>query len=289
MVMALGLGGVVAGMYHLTTHAFFKALLFLSVGSVIHATHQQNIWKLGGLHTVMPLTSWSFIIGALALSGFPGISGFYSKDEILVLAHEHDPLLYAMGTATAGMTAFYIARAWLVAFARTPESPLHAHESPPVMAGPLIILMGLSLVGGYLGIPAFLGQQTGQLHAQVAISSSVAIVIGFGLAWVMYARRALWAKAIARRLAWLSWVLERKYGVDQLYDWYVQRIQQRLFAGTCQLFERFVIIGLAVNGTAWMTKTLGRIIRRCQTGMVQSYVLVFFAGIVVLVYLASRP
>jgi len=288
MVMALGLGGAVAGMYHLSTHAFFKALLFLAAGSVIHATHRQNIWELGGLRNSMPLTSSAFLVGGLALSGFPFLSGFYSKDEILVLAHEHDAGLYAIGTITAGMTAFYITRAWFVAFARKSASPIHAHESPPVMAGPLVILSILSLFGGYLGIPAFLGQHTGHIHLQIATVSFVTIALGFGLAWLMYVKQTISPTRLASRLAWGYWVLERKYGFDRLYTWYVEQVQQRIVAGACALFERLIIIGLAVNGTAWITKTAGRLIRYCQTGKVQSYVLAFFSGVVAFLYLASR-
>jgi NADH-quinone oxidoreductase subunit L len=289
MVMALGLGGHIAGMYHLTTHAFFKALLFLAAGSVIHGTHRQHIWELGGLWRPMRWTSVAFLVGGLSLCGFPGFSGFFSKDEILVLAKEHNVWLYAVGTVTAGLTAFYITRAWCVAFAGPPAHDLHAHESPAVMVGPLALLTVLSIAGGYLGIPVFLGEHAGAFHADVAGTSLAVVAGGMGLAWLIYRQGASLAKRLASRLSWLYVALQHKYGFDDLYDWYVQQIQQRLFAGFCQLFERFIIISLAVNGTAGITKLFGRIIRRCQTGIVQSYVLVFFIGIVALLYLAHRP
>ena len=288
MVMALGLGGYVAGMYHLTTHAFFKALLFLAAGSVIHATHRQNIWKLGGLTRSMPLTSAAFLIGGLALCGFPTFSGFFSKDEILVLAHEHNAALYWIGTVTAGLTAFYITRAWCVAFIGKPAADLHAHESPPIMVGPLVLLGALSLGGGYLGIPAFLGEHLGPFHWDVAGISLVAIAVGAGLAWVIYRQRLMSASELASRFSWPYRILARRYYFDELYDWYVRTIQQRFFAGACALFERAIIIGLAVNGIARITQTSGRIIRHWQTGKVQSYVLAFCGGIIVFVYLASR-
>ncbi|MBI3322765.1 MAG: NADH-quinone oxidoreductase subunit L, partial [Candidatus Omnitrophica bacterium] len=126
MVMALGLGGPTAGMYHLTTHAFFKALLFLAAGSVIHGTHRQHIRQLGGLWRSMRWTSLAFLAGALALCGFPLLSGFFSKDEILVLAREKNLWLYGLGTVTAALTAFYIARAWFVAFMGKPADRLRA-------------------------------------------------------------------------------------------------------------------------------------------------------------------
>ena len=288
MVMALGLGGPTAGMYHLTTHAFFKALLFLAAGSVIHGTHRQNIWELGGLWRSMRWTSLAFLVGGLALCGFPFLSGFFSKDEILVLAHEQNLWLYGLGTVTAGLTAFYIARAWFVAFTGKPSEHLHAHESPPVMLGPLAFLAGLSVVGGYLGIPVFLGEHEGRLHLDVALMSLAAVAAGLTMAWLCYVRRLISPTDVAQRCRRLYTVLANRYYVDHLYDWYVDAVQQRVIAGCCALVERFVIIGFAVNGTAWLTKTSGHLLRLCQTGLVQGYVLVFFAGVVVLLYLANR-
>ena len=288
MVMALGLGGPIAGMYHLTTHAFFKALLFLAAGSVIHGTHRQNIWELGGLWHSMPLTSLTFLIGSLALCGFPFLSGFFSKDEILVLEHEHNLALYWLGTVTAGLTAFYIARAGVVAFTGNPAPHLPPHESPPIMLGPLVMLSALSIVGGYLGIPAFLGATPEPLHWNVAGLSLAAIALGLGLAWVIYMRKLISAKQLATRWARAYDLLSHRYYLDELYTWYVAQIQQRLIAGACALFERVVIIGFAVNGLALATQTTGRLIRRCQTGKVQHYALVFFSGVVLLLYVMSR-
>jgi len=286
MVMALGLGGLVAGMYHLTTHAFFKALLFLAAGSVIHATHTQDIRELGGLTKPMPWTSFTFLIGGLALCGFPGLSGFFSKDEILVLAHEHHAALYWLGTLTAGMTACYIARAWFVAFAGSGRA--RARESPAVMIGPLVLLAGLSVAGGYLGIPYFLGQHHGGFHWNVAATSMGVVVIGLVLAWLLYSRRLVDPQQLVRALALPYTLVERHFYVDEFYDWCV-RLQQRWLAGGCALFEQFVIIRLAVNGTAAVTKLAGRAIRHCQTGRIQTYVFIFLTGIVCLLSAAYRP
>lgn len=283
MVMALGLGGVVAGMYHLTTHAFFKALLFLAAGSVIHGTHEQNIWKLGGLWTSMRWTSLAFLIGGLALCGFPGLSGFFSKDEILVLAHEHNSALYWLGTLTAGMTAFYIARAWFVAFAGRPHG--HPHESPPIMVGPLVLLAVLSIIGGYLGIPYFLGEHHGEFHWLVAGTSLAVVAAGLALAWLIYQRKLVSAQQVVHALALPYSFLQRRYYIDELYNWYVATIQQKLIAGFCALVERYVIIGFLVNGTATLTRGSGQLIRLCQTGRIQTYVLAFLLGIV---WLLSR-
>jgi NADH-quinone oxidoreductase subunit L len=287
MVMALGLGGSVAGMYHLTTHAFFKALLFLAAGSVIHGTHEQDIRKLGGLMRSMPWTSAAFFIGGLALCGFPGLAGFFSKDEILVLAHERNTALYWLGTVTAGMTAFYIARAWFVAFTPplragfTGKSRGHAHESPPVMVWPLMLLAALSLTGGYVGIPRFLDPHAhGELSWPVAITSLLVVAIGLGLAWLIYQRKVASPQQVVNALALPYTFLQRRYYIDECYAWYVAAIQQTLIAGLCAWVERYVIIGLLVNGTAWLTRGMGRILRLCQTGKVQTYVLGFLIGVV---------
>jgi len=293
MVMALGLGGPTAGMYHLTTHAFFKALLFLAAGSVIHGTHEQDIRRLGGLTRSMPWTSMAFLTGGLALCGFPGLSGFFSKDEILVLAHERSLPLYVLGTIVAGMTAFYIARAWFVAFTGKAHPASggtggHGHappvggagESPPVMVIPLMLLAALSIIGGYLGIPEFLGQRQGDFHWGVAGVSLGIVAAGLALAWLVYAKRAIAPQQLVKALALPATFLERRYYIDEIYAWYVANVQQRLIAGLCAWVERSIIIGFFVNGTAWLTQRTGRILRLCQTGRIQTYVLGFLIGII---------
>ncbi len=297
MVMALGLGGHVAGMYHLTTHAFFKALLFLAAGSVIHGTHEQDIRRLGGLRRSMPWTSAAFCIGGLALCGAPGLSGFFSKDEILVLAHAHAPALYWLGTLTAGLTALYIARAWFVAFTGAPargnphgtsSAHTHIHESPPIMLIPLCLLAILSVAGGYVGIPGFLGESHGTFHWSVAITSTLVVAAGLTLAWLIYKRKAMASQQVVHALALPRSFLERRYYIDEIYTWYVTRIQQRILAGWCATIERYVIIGCAVNGVARLTQGAGWLLRFCQTGKVQTYALVFFIGVLWIVAATPR-
>jgi len=288
MVMAIGLGGPHVGMYHLTTHAFFKALLFLSAGSVIHGTHRQNIWQLGGLWRTMPWTSLAFLIGSLALCGVPPFSGFFSKDEILALAYEGHHALFAVGTITAGLTAFYTTRAAIVAFTGESSAHLHPHESGLVMLVPLAVLSALSIVGGYLGIPAFLGEHAGAFHWDVARLSIMVVVVGASLAWLIYAKRVVAAEDLRQRFSTLHALLIRRYYFDDFYTWYVTRVQQRIMAATCAWFERYVIIGFAVNGTAMVTQTAGRLMRRVQTGVVQTYALLFFIGVIWAVYVIGR-
>jgi NADH-quinone oxidoreductase subunit L len=156
MVMAVGLAGETPAMFHLTTHAFFKALLFLGAGSVIHSLHdEQDIWKMGGLKNKMPITFWTFLIGTLALSGVPPFSGFYSKDSILGQAlDQKNYLLFAVGAGVAGLTTFYMFRLFFVAFLGQPrtDKAKHAHESPAVMSWPLLILAVFATAGGIIGI-----------------------------------------------------------------------------------------------------------------------------------------
>ena len=156
MVMAVGLAGPTPAMFHLTTHAFFKALLFLGAGSVIHALHEeQDIWKMGGLCKKMGITFWTFLIGTLALSGVPPFSGFYSKDSILAQALEQKNYpLFVLGAAVAGLTTFYMFRLFYVAFVGKPrtEAAGHAHESPAVMTWPLIVLAVFAVIGGIIPI-----------------------------------------------------------------------------------------------------------------------------------------
>ena len=164
MVLACGVGAFSVGVFHLMTHAFFKALLFLAAGSVMHALHDElDMWKMGNVKQYMPTTHWTFLVGCLAIAGVPGLAGFFSKDEVLWYAwsgpHGH-PIFWAVGTLVAGLTAFYMFRMYFVVFhgpsRMDPEVEAHAHESPPAMAVPLMILAGLSIIGGYVGLPGVL-------------------------------------------------------------------------------------------------------------------------------------
>ncbi|NIO06713.1 MAG: NADH-quinone oxidoreductase subunit L, partial [Deltaproteobacteria bacterium] len=157
MIMVLGLGGYTAGTFHLYTHAFFKALLFLGAGSVIHAVHSNDIWDMGGLYRKMKITAVTFIIASLSIAGIFPLSGFWSKDEILAVAsHYHNPIFLIVGTLVAGMTSFYMFRLCFVTFFGKPRDQErfdHAHESPKVMTIPLMILAFLSIFAGWVGIP----------------------------------------------------------------------------------------------------------------------------------------
>ncbi len=289
MVMALGLAGPLQGMYHLTTHAFFKALLFLGAGSVIYALHhEQNIWNMRGLLKQLPVTGWTFLIGTLALCGIFPLSGFWSKDEILALAAEHNPLLYWAATLTSGLTAFYMGRLFWTAFWPASSSSQHnehdhpAHESPAVMTVPLIFLAILSVAGGFIGIPHFLYPEAAhsELNMPVALISSAVGVAGLVISYLIYSKRP-GRDPLETKLGFLYPVLKNKYYFDAFYGWYVNRVQQ----GAAMIFTRFeeiFIVRFGVHGLTNMGKAVGNVLRYLQTGLVQFYALFFVLGVVYL-------
>ncbi|MEI7998847.1 MAG: NADH-quinone oxidoreductase subunit L [Candidatus Omnitrophota bacterium] len=286
MVMALGLGGPLQGMYHLTTHAFFKALLFLGAGSVIYALHhEQNIWKMQGLLKKLPITGITFLIGTLALCGIFPLSGFWSKDEILSLAADRNVVLYWIATLTGGLTAFYMGRLFWIAFWSKPAIEKHGHEtheSPAVMTMPLVFLAILSVIGGFIGIPHFLYPESEHLtlNITVALTSSIIALLGLGLSYMIYSRRPS-REPLEKKLGVIYTLLKNKYYFDALYSWYVNSLQQG-FAKLLSWFEKIFIVNLGVHGITHTAKTIGNTLRRLQTGLVQFYASIFVLGAVFL-------
>ena len=289
MVMALGLGGPMQGMYHLTTHAFFKALLFLGAGSVIYALHhEQNIWKMHGLLKKMPVTGITFLIGTLALCGIFPLSGFWSKDAILALAFEHNTVLYLIAATASGLTAFYMGRLFWVVFWGDSSGSHHgadaheAHESPAVMTIPLVFLAILSAVGGFIGIPHFLFPQEAPetLNMRVAIISSVIALLGLGFSYMIYGKRAA-SDPLPAKLGSFYAVLKNKFYFDIVYGWYVDNVQQNI-AIYLSRFEKEFIIRLCVGGLTNLARSSGKTFRYLQSGLVQFYALVFVLGAILL-------
>jgi NADH-quinone oxidoreductase subunit L len=304
MVMAVGLHGPTPAMFHLTTHAFFKALLFLGAGSIIVALHhEQNIWKMGGLRKKMPVTFWTFIAGTIALAGIWPFSGFFSKDAILAQAlDQRNYALFALGVGVAALTAFYMFRLVFVVFGRNTRSDAagHAHETGSVMTIPLRILAVLSIIGGLIGIEAVYNRQFGPEaahaagflarliypfeHAFVAaVLGLVAAVAGFALARHFYAKAD--ADPLPARLGALStWMRDRFY-FDELYEATVIRLHDGL-AMVSGWIDRWLIAGLAVRGTHGVTELTGRMLRSLQSGSLQTYVFIFALGVALLLYFA---
>jgi NADH-quinone oxidoreductase subunit L len=287
MVMALGLGGPMQGMYHLITHAFFKALLFLGAGSVICALgHEQNIWNMQGLFKKMPITGMTFLVGTLALCGIFPLSGFWSKDAILSLAYAHDTALYLIAATTSGLTALYMGRLFFVVFGG--EAGHKVRESPLVMTIPLIFLAILSSLGGFIGIPHFLyPQQVPEgFNVRVSVISSVVALLGLGYSYMIYGKRTR-SDPLAIRLGSFYAVLQNKFYFDIVYGWYVDHIQQNV-ALFLSRFEKGFIVRLCVGGLTNLAQSGGRTFRYLQNGVVQFYALVFVLGAVLLFLFMMR-
>jgi NADH-quinone oxidoreductase subunit L len=301
MVMAVGLAGPTPAMFHLTTHAFFKALLFLGAGSVIHALHEeQDIWKMGGLCRKMGITFWTFLIGTLALSGVPPFSGFYSKDSILAQALEQRNYpLFALGAAVAGLTTFYMFRLFYVAFVGKPktEAAGHAHESPAVMTWPLIMLAVFAVIGGVIPISdIYLAQFTGEtpnlsliqrilepLHAPIPMFAGLAAV---AIGW--FVARALYQNAtndpLPAKLGGFATAMKNRFYFDEFYEATFIRAHD-FIAAVMDWIDRWVVnwggIGLVRGGTDFT----GRALRLMQTGNLQTYAFLFALGVAVVLWL----
>jgi len=296
MVMAMGVGAMTAGIFHLMTHAFFKSLLFLAAGSVIHALQgEQDIWKMGGLSQKMPVTTWTFVIGALALAGIPPLAGFWSKDEILMGAYAGGYLgLYLLGSLVAFMTAFYMFRLIFTAFFGAGAGGQPVHESPPVMTGPLIILAFLSVVAGLLGSPltnnvfAHYITAPGVAHhaasPAIMLTSSLLSLAGIWLAWLIYQKQVVRAEDLRRRWAWLYGLIYNKFYIDELYAW-LRRVVVDAGARALEWVDLKIINGV-VNGLAYLTGSSGRALRYTVTGQVQAYAAWVVLGVVILLLFA---
>lgn len=295
MMLALGVGSVSAAIFHLFTHAFFKALLFLGAGSVIHSVHTQDIREMGGVGKQMKITAWTFGIGALALSGIPPLAGFWSKDAILTAALEHHPVYFAVGVFAAFFTALYMARLFFLVFAGKPRSDFKAHESPAVMTAPLMVLAVLAVIAGFVQTPfsGWFGEWvTGAAEEEhgsglVMVISAVVGLLGIYLGWLIYAKGTVSRDIVRSRAPGLVRLLERKYYIDELYHYAFVRPLQGL-GNLLHAFDDYVVDG-AVRAAGWSASALGRLNTRLQSGQVQAYALTALIGLVILaVAIAGR-
>lgn len=283
MVMALGLGNPEAGMFHLTTHAFFKALLFLGAASFIHAMHTQNIWEMeGGLVKKMPVTTLTFLIGTLALMGIPPLSGYFSKEEILATAFHHSLPLFIIAAATVFFTSFYMGRLCTIAFFRKHNSGHgHAHEAGFAVTLPLIILGIFSAIAGFLPFNVLLPAGAGEHHEGhlVQIISLASALAGFAAAFLIFKN-----KKQPSAVSPVGAVLEKKYFFDEFYDNVLIKALQENIAKLSDAFENVVLMKGAAEGSAGLTQNLGKFLRKVQTGLVQSYALIFAGGLTLILY-----
>lgn len=311
MVAALGVGAYTAAMFHLMTHAFFKALLFLGSGSVIHAVGTQNMHKMGGLFRKLPITGWTWMIGAGALIGIPPLSGFWSKEEILVDALATNPTVFWVLIAAAALTSFYTVRATYMTFFGKPRDVAayeKAHEGGMVMTYPLLILGALAAVSGFFATPfgklVFHGEPYhGEFSLFVFGVATAAWVPGLLLALAIYKYNIVSRRTLIRVFFPVWNLLKRRYYIDDLYDFVFVKGTIGL-AFVVAWFDRTIVDGI-VNGVAWATRKLGdfvgefdfgivdgavngiagafvegsRWFRRAQTGFFGSYALVLFLGL----------
>jgi NADH-quinone oxidoreductase subunit L len=323
MFLALGVGAYTSGIFHLVTHAFFKALLFLGAGSVIHAlSGEQDLEKMGGLRSALPRTHATMLIATLAIAGVFPLSGFFSKDEILWYAWKSGgPLLWAVGVIGAFLTAFYMFRLYFLTFRGSPrlteEAKRHLHESPNSMTLPLVVLAVLSAVGGLIQVPliergqrldhflepvfadvsrvvggaaAHAGHPAGEAGLEIALMviSLVVALSGIYVAHRFYLADPAAPKRLAERAKGLYALLFHKYWVDEIYD---AKIVQPIVRGSVRLWQRFdaAVIDGAVNGIAREIDRAAGLLRLAQTGYVQVYAMILTLGMVVVFgYLALR-
>jgi NADH-quinone oxidoreductase subunit L len=323
MMLALGVGSWVAAVFHLMTHAFFKALLFLAAGSVIHGTHTQDVREMGGLWRKMPWTTATWVIGALSLAGIPPLAGFWSKDEILLAAlHSGQTGFLVAGVFVAALTAFYMGRITFLAFFAKPGSMSksdHAHESHWVMTAPLVILATLAVVVGLVGSPLtdyalgkYLGEHVAsEMNYVLAAIAVGAALAGIGYAWLMYQRGKANPDWYMRNRT-IATALTRHFWVDEVFQRAVvaptmviagvlRRVEAEVidsFVGVfgrlglfvsslLARFDRGVVDG-AVDGLGNAVIEGGRETRKIETGNVQTYLLLLAASIVVLLLVFAR-
>ena len=300
MFLALGVGAYTAAVFHVMTHAFFKALLFLGSGSVIHAMGgEQDIRSMGGLSKKLKITSFTFLIGCIAIAGIPPLSGFFSKDAILLATFLNNPVLYIIALLNALLTAFYMFRLYFITFTGkfrgTTEQEHHLHESPSLMTVPLIILAVLSVIGGFVGIPEVFatdGNKLGEFlspvikeleHAPVSHlteymlmgASTLLIVITIVFAWFRF------KKYQPKEETGIGRVLENKWYVDDFYEKAIVKPLYRFAAFLNDVFERYIVDGI-VNGVGKAVNYGSRQLRLLQSGQVGNYVLLMVISMLLL-------
>ena len=294
MMLALGVSGYdghdglgyMASMYHLFTHAMFKALLFLGAGSVIHAVHSNYLKDMGGLRKYMPITNITFLVAALAIAGIPPFAGFWSKDEILVAVYEYNSFLYAIGIIVAGLTAIYIFRIYFGIFwgpNRTYEQD--PKESPASMTFPLIILAFLSATVGFIPFSNFISPDKMGFESHINIPLALIAVlvgcIGIAIAWVMYKKENdLAAKTTKSFGVFYTWAYHKFY-IDEVYLFVTRTILFKGIANAAAWFDRNIVDG-TMNAIGNSTVKISDRIKGMQSGRIQDYAMAFVGGIVLL-------
>ncbi len=293
MMLALGVSGYAteglgytAGLFHLFTHAFFKALLFLGAGSIIHAVHTNDIREMGGLRKFQPVTHILFLIACLAIAGIPPFAGFFSKDEILAAAYAHHPVYFGVATFVAGLTAFYMFRLYFIVFWGKETSYHHTpQESPMIMLLPMIILGVGSVVAGFIPFGEYI-TATGEpleshLSIPVAVTSVVVAGIGILIAWRFYKTESATPDQVSKSFGGFYVSATHKFFVDELYVFITKSVIFRLVSTPIAWFDRNIIDGF-MNAVAFVTNWIAEQIKELQSGQLQKYAFIFISGVLII-------
>lgn len=294
MMLALGVSkyngheglGFMASMFHLFTHAMFKALLFLAAGSVIHAIHSNYLKDMGGLRNYMPITHFTFLIAALSISGVPGFAGFFSKDEILAAAYENNILIYISSVVVAGLTALYMFRLYFGIFWGKETQYKHIpHESPWSMKIPMLFLAILSIVGGYIHFSEYVTADhqpfTTHLNYSLAAIASGVGVLGIFIAYILYKKETNLPNKIANAFGKLYTWSAHKFYFDEMYQFVTKKIIFRLIAAPAAWFDKHIVDGTMI-GIGNLTVSISNKIKGLQSGRFQDYAMAFISGTVIL-------
>ncbi len=294
MMLALGVSGYgedglgyTASLFHLFTHAFFKALLFLGAGAIIHAVHTNDVGQMGGLRKYQPVTHVTFLIACLAIAGIPPFAGFFSKDEILAAVSEHHPVYFGIATFVAGLTAFYMFRIYFLIFwgnertySKTP------HEAPPAMLIPMIVLAIGSTVAGFVPFGHYVSSNNQplitHLEMPVAIISVVMAVIGVSVAWIFYKKESTLPQKISCQLGGFYTTASRKFYIDEVYLYITKSIIFKFISVPVAWFDRNIIDAF-MNAIAQLTNWVSEEIKELQSGQLQKYAFIFLSGVLIIV------
>ena len=295
MMLALGVSGMgeegtgfMASMFHLFTHAMFKALLFLGAGSIIHAVHSNNITEMGNLRKYLPITHITFLIACLAIAGIPPFSGFFSKDEILVAAMNHHPIYFWIEWAVAGLTAFYMFRLYFGIFWANDKKYEHAHESPFSMTLPLILLAIATIFVGFIPFNELVTSDGGLLHIHmhwdIALASIAIGLVGIIIAFIFYKKKNDWSNKMEKSFGSFYTYALNKFYFDELYIFVTKKIIFKRIATPMAWLDRNVI-NASVDGIATATNYCSDKIKGMQSGQVQDYLTAMLVSIIVLVFI----
>jgi NADH-quinone oxidoreductase subunit L len=296
MMFALGVSGYggenglgyTASMFHLFTHAFFKSLLFLCAGAIIHMIHSNDIKDMGGLRKLMPITHAAFLVACLAIAGVPPFAGFFSKEEILLAAWQNNPAIYYIGLITSGITAFYMFRLYFSVFwnkTHTSQNTTHLPRSEGTisMKLPLIILAIGTLVVGFIPFSNFVSPDRKGFHSSFHLTFSILPValglLGILVAYNLYFRENNRPQKLATALGGLYRSAYQKFYIDEIYLFITRKIIFNLFGRPAAWIDKNIVDG-SMNGLAWTTGKISGMIKGVQSGRIQNYTLYFFVGIV---------